>query len=95
VAWCLQHLEAYASEFENVAIVKRSKRERRFSRCTEIDRRARAIAQLQMSGNEIGVEMRQEYVLDIERVFKATVTKQHFCQQLFCELSLRQVVRFL
>ena len=45
-----------------------SKRVRRFSRGAEIDGRAHAIAQLQMPGNEIGVEMRQEYVLDLERV---------------------------
>ena len=63
-----QHLQANASEFENVAIAKRSKRVRRFGRGAEIDRCAHAIAQLQMPGDKIGVEMRQEYVLDLERV---------------------------
>ena len=49
--------------------MKRSKRVPRFRRGAEIDRRAHAIAQLQMPGDKIGVEMRQEYVLDLERVF--------------------------
>ena len=68
VARRFQHLQAHAPEFENVAIAKRSKRVRRFGRGAEIDRCAHAIAQLQMPGDEIGVEMRQEYVLDLERV---------------------------
>ena len=68
VARRFQHLQAHAPEFENVAIVKRSKRVPRFRRGAQIDRRAHAIAQLQMPGDEIGVEMRQEYVLDLERV---------------------------
>ncbi len=48
--------------------MKRSKRVRRFGRGAQIDFRADAIAQLQMPGDEIGVEMREEYVLDLERV---------------------------
>ena len=68
VARRFQHLQAHASEFENVAIAKRSKRVRRFRRGAQIDCCAHAIAQLQMPGDKIGVEMRQEYVLDLERV---------------------------
>ena len=61
-------LQAHAPEFDNVAIAKRSKRVSRFGRGAQIDRCAHAIAQLQMPGDKIGVEMRQEYVLDLERV---------------------------
>ena len=69
VTRCFQHLQTYALEFENVAIATRSKCVRCFGRRAEIDRCAHAIAQFQMPGNEIGVEMSQEYVLDLERVF--------------------------
>ena len=53
-----QYLQAYASEFDDGTIVERGKRIRRLGRGTEIDGRARMIAQLQMPGDEIGVEMR-------------------------------------
>ena len=68
VARRFQYFQADASEFENVAIAKRSKRVRRFGRGAQIDCCAHAIAQFQMPGDKIGVEMRQEYVLDLERV---------------------------
>src|SRR5882757_525632 len=69
VSWSFQSLQTYASELENVAIAKRRKCVRCFRRAAQIDGRASAIAQLQMSGNEIGVEMCQEDVLDLERMF--------------------------
>ena len=50
------------------AIAKRRKRVFRFGCGAEINRCADAIAQFQMSRDEIGVEMRQEYVLDLEPV---------------------------
>src|SRR6202021_2786816 len=68
VARRFQHLQAYASEFERFAVAKRSKRIRRFSRGAQVDSCARSIAQLQMPGDKIGVEMRQKYVLDLEPV---------------------------
>ena len=61
-----QCLEAHAAEFDNVAIVKRSKRVAGFRRGAQINFRAHAIAQFQMAGDEIGVKMRQENVLDFE-----------------------------
>src|SRR5580704_18639525 len=64
----LQYLQPHAPEFKNVAIVHGSKRVRRLSRGTQIDDRAHAIAQLQMPRDKISVKMRQEYVLDFERV---------------------------
>ena len=69
VAGRLQRLQAYASEFENVAIVKGGECIAGFRRGAEIDSRAHAIAQLQMPGDEVGVEMRQKDVLDLEPVF--------------------------
>src|SRR5208282_2196558 len=68
VARRFQRLQAHASEFENVAIAKRSERIRRSSRSAQIDSCARSITQLQMPGDKIGVEMRQEHVPDLERV---------------------------
>ncbi len=66
---CFQRLQAYASEFENGAIAKRRECIRRFGRGAQIDGGTYAIAQLQMPCDEIGMEMRQEYVFDSETVF--------------------------
>src|ERR1700683_324534 len=60
--------QAYFSKFENVTIANRSERVARFRRGPEIDRCAYAIAQFQMPGDEISMEMRQKNVLDLERV---------------------------
>src|SRR5262249_41560582 len=68
VAWRFQHLEAYAPEFDHVAIATGSKCVPRFGRSAEINRCAHATAQFQMPSNEIGVEMSQEYVLDLKRM---------------------------
>jgi hypothetical protein len=64
-----QNFQTDTPELKNFAIAKRSKCVSRFRGGAEIDGRAHVIAQLQMSGNEIGVEMRQKYVLNLERVF--------------------------
>ncbi len=69
VAGRLQRLQADASEFDGVVITKRRECVARFCRRAEIDGRARAIAQLQMAGDEIGMQMGQEDVPDGERVF--------------------------
>jgi len=53
-----EYLETYAFESENVAITKRSECVGGFGGCAEVDRCACAFPQFQMSGNEIGVEMR-------------------------------------
>jgi hypothetical protein len=55
------HVQAFA-------IAKRSKRIRRSSRSSQIDSCAYAITQFQMPGDKIGVKMRQEFVLGLERV---------------------------
>ena len=64
VARRFQYLEAHTSEFKNGAVTERCKRVSGLSCGAEVDGRARAIAQLQMAGNKIGVEMREKYVLD-------------------------------
>ncbi len=69
-----ERLQAHASEFNDVAIVKRSKRVRRFRRGAQINFRAHAIAQLEMPGDEIGVEMGEEYVFDFEECSAAKAT---------------------
>jgi len=48
--------------------MNRSKRVSRLRRGAKIDACAHAIAQLEVPGNEIGMQMRQEYVLDLETV---------------------------
>src|SRR5579862_2757569 len=69
VARGFQHLQANAPEFQNIAIMKRSKRSRRLGGGAKNDSCAHAVPELQMSGDKIGVEVSQEYVLDLERVF--------------------------
>lgn len=55
VAGCFQPLQAYASKFNSIAIVKRSKCVHRLSRGTEIDVCAHMVAQFQVSRDKIGV----------------------------------------
>ena len=70
VAGGFQYFQAHAAEFESVAIAVRNKRVRRFGGGAEMDGCADAIAQLQMPGDEIGVEMGQEYVLDLQGMLR-------------------------
>lgn len=60
--------DADAAEFERRAVIERSE----FVLClgfrAEVDGGADAVAELQMSGDEVGVEMREEYMLDLEIV---------------------------
>ena len=69
VSRCFQNLQAHASEFERVAVAKRSERVTRLRRRAEADRRADAIAQFQMSGDKIGVQVSEEHVFDFEPVY--------------------------
>jgi len=64
-----QRLETHAPKLDSVVIAKRGKRVPCFRRGAEIDRRAHPVAQLQMPGDEIGVQVRQEDVLDGEPMF--------------------------
>jgi hypothetical protein len=53
-------------EFEDVSVVKGSEGIRRFRRGTQVNPRARAIAELEMPGDKIGVKVSEEDVLDGE-----------------------------
>ena len=68
VAGRFQHLQADGPEFEDVAIVKCPERICRFGRGAQADRRADTIAQLEMSSDEIGMQMGQKHVLDLQRM---------------------------
>ena len=68
VARRLQSLQAHAPEFESVAVVQRGEPVGRFGGRAEIDGRAAAVAQFQVAGDEIGVQMREEHVLDLQAV---------------------------
>jgi len=69
VAWRFERLQADASQFDSVAVVKRSEGVSRFRRGAQIDFCAHAITEFQMPSDKVSVEMSQEYVLDLERVF--------------------------
>jgi len=68
VARRFERLQAHATELENLTVVKRGEGVRRFRRGAQINCRAGAIAQLDMPGHEISVQMRQKYVLDRKRM---------------------------
>ena len=68
VARRFEGLQAHASELEDLAIAKRNEYIRCLRHGSQIDFCAYPIAQFQMSSNEIGMEMRQEYVLDLKSV---------------------------
>ena len=62
----LERLQSHSTKFDDVLIVERSERVLRFCCRTQIDPRADAIAQLEVAGNEVGMEVREEDVLDLE-----------------------------
>ncbi len=59
-----QNLQSYPPELQNIPIAKSSKCVGCLRGRPQADRGAGAIAQFKMPGNEIGVQMRQEHVLD-------------------------------
>src|SRR5215469_10513664 len=63
-----EELEANIPEFESVAVVKRRECVSRLCGSAEIDFCADAVAEFQVTCNEIGVEVRKEDVADGERV---------------------------
>ena len=60
----LERLQPHPAEIDDVAVVERRERVLRLRGRAQIDRRAGAIAQLEVAGNEVGVEVREEDVLD-------------------------------
>ena len=65
VAGGFQNFQAHAAEFDGVAIVKGSECVGGFGGGAEINCGACAIAEFEMAGDEIGVEMGEEDVLDL------------------------------
>jgi hypothetical protein len=63
-----QDLQPDPPEFENLVVAQRRECEGCVCRSAQSDSCAHTIAQLQMSGNKIGVEMRQEYIFNFESV---------------------------
>ncbi len=68
VAWRFQRLQAHVAEFDEVAVGEGSEAIFRLRRRAQIDRRARAVAQLQVAGDEIRVKVREEDVCDRQAV---------------------------
>ena len=64
----LERGQADAAELHAIVIVQRRERILRLGRCAEIDRGAGPLAQFQVPGHEIRVEMRQEDVRDAQPV---------------------------
>ena len=64
----LECLEAHASQLHTIAVSERRERELRLRRPAKIDRRADAIAQLQVTGDEVRVKVREKDVLYLETV---------------------------
>src|SRR5438105_7156493 len=64
----LECLEAHASQLHTIAVSERRERELRLRRSAKIDRRADAIAQLQVTGDEVRVKVREKDVLYLETV---------------------------
>jgi len=63
-----QHFQSDAPEFKRFAVVKGVNAYSALAVAHQTDASANAIAQLKMSGNEIGVEMRQENIFDRELI---------------------------
>jgi hypothetical protein len=61
-------LEADATELDASSVGERRERVFGLRRRAEIDARADPIAQLQMAGDEVGVEMRQDHMFDAQPV---------------------------
>ena len=66
VARRLEDRQPHASEIEAVAVGHRRERELGLGLGAEMNPRAGAIAQLEMSGEEVGVEVRQEDVANLQ-----------------------------
>src|SRR5436190_16857394 len=68
VAGRLERREPDAAEFDRLAIVQRLKWILGRCRRSQVNRRASAIAQFEMAGDEIGVEMSKDHMSDAQAV---------------------------
>ena len=63
-----EHFDPHVAELERIAVPHRHERVLRLRRAAESNRRAGAIAQLEVPGDEVGVEVREKDVADGELV---------------------------
>src|SRR5215469_6191340 len=63
-----ERFEAHAAEFHQSPVAERGETVSRLCGRPEVDRRPCTIAQLQMAGDEVGVQVGQEDVPDLESV---------------------------
>ena len=64
VARRLEHLERERPELDRVAVAHRRERVVGLGAGSEVDRGAGAVAELEMAGHEVGVEVREEHMAD-------------------------------
>ena len=64
----LDGLQPHAPDLDAVPVVQRGERVLRSGGGPQVDRRAGAVAQLEMSRDEVGVQMREEHVRDSKAV---------------------------
>ena len=69
MAGSLQHLQAHSREIENVAILHGDEGVFRLGAGAEMDGGAAPVAQFQMAGNKVGMEMGEKHVADLQAVF--------------------------
>jgi hypothetical protein len=74
VAGRFENFEAQSRKVERVAVFHGDEGVFRLGAGAEMDGRAAAVAQLQMAGDEVGVEMGQKDVADLEAKFSASAT---------------------
>ncbi len=66
--WRFERLQANPPEFDHAAVAKRRKSVFCLRFGAEINRCAHAVAQLQMSGHKVGMQVSQNHVLDLQPV---------------------------
>ena len=65
-----ERLQSHLPEIDDVAVAERCERELGLRCRTQVDRRADAVAQLEVTGNEVRMEVGQEHVFDSQTVFR-------------------------
>src|SRR5262249_19170802 len=63
-----ENLQPDASEFKNITILKRRECIRHLGGCSQANAGTNAIAQFQMPRDEVGMEVGQEHILDLQPV---------------------------
>ena len=62
----LHHLEFHVAKLDRVAVLHRNELELSLRPAAEVDRRPRTVAEFDVAGDEVGVEVREKHVLDRE-----------------------------